>query len=333
MNPHLPHSFNHRTEPLKTGRTYHFVDQLPDGYDSKRSPSILCVHGFPDLWYGWRYQIGPWVRKGARVIVPDMLGYGGSDKPKDPSEYSTKKLCDDLAALLDTLGIKKAVVIGHDWGAFTAARFALWHPNRTLALVVMSVPYTPPSRTYIPIEEVAKRAPNLGYQVFFSEKRSTKVLEAHLDKFFNLLFRPPADQVNYTLNGSLENILAADEKSHGQSLLTNEERAFYLQKFREGMEGPLNYYRTSKHRYDEELAADLPSNLRADLPVLFIWGTADATTTPFLIEKSHKFISRLQDVALEGKGHWVMIEARDEVTEIIANWLQGLTSSHPQGKL
>lgn len=59
--------------------------------------------------YGWRYQIGPWVRKGARVIVPDMLGYGGTDKPKDPAEYTPKKLCDDLVALLDLLQVKSAV--------------------------------------------------------------------------------------------------------------------------------------------------------------------------------------------------------------------------------
>lgn len=67
------------------------------------------MHGFPDLWYGWRYQIGPWVRQGYRVVVPDMLGYGGSDIPDDPSEYSTKKLCADLAALLDHLQLPKAV--------------------------------------------------------------------------------------------------------------------------------------------------------------------------------------------------------------------------------
>lgn len=67
------------------------------------------VHRFIVYRYGWRYQIGPWVRKGARVIVPDMLGYGGTDKPTEASEYSTKKLCADLVALLDLLGVRKAV--------------------------------------------------------------------------------------------------------------------------------------------------------------------------------------------------------------------------------
>lgn len=59
-----------------------------------------------------------------------MLGYGGSDKPDDIAEYTTKRLCNDLAALLDHEGIPKVVIVGHDWGAQTAWRFALWYPNR-----------------------------------------------------------------------------------------------------------------------------------------------------------------------------------------------------------
>jgi soluble epoxide hydrolase/lipid-phosphate phosphatase len=61
------------------------------------------------LRYGWRYQIGPWTAKGYRVVVPDMLGYGSTDAPSDAHNYTSKSLCDDLASLLDLIGIKKAV--------------------------------------------------------------------------------------------------------------------------------------------------------------------------------------------------------------------------------
>ncbi|KAF8640130.1 hypothetical protein AX17_001366 [Amanita inopinata Kibby_2008] len=331
MDPQNPDSFNHRTERLSTGRTYHFIDQQPAGYDAKRNLALLCLHGLPDSWYGWRYQIGPWVRKGARVVVPDMLGYGGTDNPRDPSEYSPKKLCDDLAALLDLLKVKKVVIIGHDWGAFAGGRFALWYPTRILALVMMSVPYTPPSTTYIPIEEIAKRAPNLGFQVYFASKRSTQEIESNLEKFVDIVFRSPTSRIDFTSSGELESLLKQGEISRYPSVLNEKERAFYIRELSKGMEGVLNYCRTTKYRHEEELG--LPSNLRPDLPVLFLWGTADATTTSFVIEKSHKFIARLQDVALEGKGHWVMLEAKDDVTEMVANWLQGLSSSHPHGKL
>src|ERR1700733_1567894 len=109
MDPQNPASFNHRTELLSTGRTYHFVDQLPANYDPKTTPTFLCIHGAPDLWYGWRHQIGPWGRGGNRVLVPDMLGYGSTDMPVYSKEYSTKRLANDLAALLDLLSVQKAV--------------------------------------------------------------------------------------------------------------------------------------------------------------------------------------------------------------------------------
>ena len=132
MNPLDPSSFPRRTEMLSTGRTYHFVDT---GSPTPSAPTILCIHGFPDSWYGYRYQIPHWA-KVARVIVPDMLGYGGTDKPHDASEYSSKKLCADLTALLDLLDVQRAIVVGHDWGALIAGRFALWAPDRLKALVM-----------------------------------------------------------------------------------------------------------------------------------------------------------------------------------------------------
>jgi hypothetical protein len=55
MNPMDPASFNHRTEQLSTERTYHFVDQQPVSYPDNKSAAatrtILCVHGFPDIWW------------------------------------------------------------------------------------------------------------------------------------------------------------------------------------------------------------------------------------------------------------------------------------------
>ncbi|CAA7260120.1 unnamed protein product [Cyclocybe aegerita] len=330
MDPQIPESFNHRTEKLSTGRTYHFVDQLPVGYHPKRNATILCVHGFPDIWYGWRHQIGPWVHLGCRIVVPDMLGYGGTSKPSDPAEYSTKKLCTDLAALLDLLEVRKAVLIGHDWGSYTVGRFALWYPDRLHALIMLSVPYTPPSRQYMPIEKVAKRAPNLGYQVYFSNPKSSQDILSHLDKFLALVYQPPhSKSIDFTPLGVLEHLLLHAPDHKNPHLLTDKEYDYYRAQLSKGMVGPLNYYRTSKFRHDEELAAKLPANLPADLPYLFLWGTKDATATPFVINKSRKFISRYQDVAIEGRGHWLMVEAKDEVTQVIGNWLEGLTCSKP----
>ncbi|KAL0059878.1 hypothetical protein AAF712_013360 [Marasmius tenuissimus] len=116
-------------------------------------------------------------------------------------------------------------------------------------------------------------------------------------------------------------------------VMSSQEFEIVRNTLQKGMNGPLNYYRTWKHRHDEELDAGLPSNLRPDLPVLFMWGTRDTTTTTFVIEKAHKFIPRIQDVALEGRGHWLMVEAKDEVAEKVLSWLEGLMESPRRGKL
>lgn len=102
-----PDDFTHSQARLSTGRTYHYIDQRPR--NSAFETTLLCIHGLPDLWYGWRHQIRPWVAEGYRVVVPDMLGYGKTDMPLEASAYSTKRLCDDLVALLDHLGVQKAV--------------------------------------------------------------------------------------------------------------------------------------------------------------------------------------------------------------------------------
>lgn len=107
------------------------------------------------------------------------------------------------------------------------------------------------------------------------------------------------------------------------------------------MFGPLSYYRTNKIRQEEEhgagkidlcernstdrincLAADLPANLRSNLPVLFFWGTEDPTCAKHLIEKMYKFIPKLRNVRVDGCGHWLMLEARNQVTNTVIEWLE-----------
>ncbi|TRM67920.1 Alpha/Beta hydrolase protein [Schizophyllum amplum] len=285
-----PANFDHRHAILSTGRKYHFVDQVPVKYEHGRTPTLLCVHGFPDLWYGWRNQISPWCQAGYRVVVPDMLGYGETDRPQDPAEYTMRKLCDDLAALLDLLDVRKAVLIGHDWGAYTVGRFALWHPHRLLALVTLSIPYVPRSPTYVPLHEIIKRYPNWAYQGYLASPQSTAFIEAR-------------------------------------------EQQYYVQEFRKGMHGPTNYYRTTRLRFDEEETARLPYKLPDDLSVLLLWGTKDRSTPPQAVAASRKFVPRLQDVALEGCGHWLMIEAPDIVTTRVLEWLQYQCLKPPQAKL
>src|SRR6202790_4372158 len=82
-----------------------------------RGPLILCVHGWPELWYSWRHQIAHFSELGYTVAALDVRGYGRSSKPQEIAAYSIRNLASDVAAAIDELGKGTAIVFGHDWGA------------------------------------------------------------------------------------------------------------------------------------------------------------------------------------------------------------------------
>ncbi len=98
---------------------------------------MACFHSVARCASTYR-QIAALADAGYRVIAPDMHGYGRSDKPTDVKRYSLKAVVSDLCAMLDSLGIAEAVVVGHDWGAATAWRFAITAPQRVKRLVAIS---------------------------------------------------------------------------------------------------------------------------------------------------------------------------------------------------
>ena len=78
-------------------------------------------------------------------------------------------------------------------------------------------------------------------------------------------------------------------------------------------------------KYNITSAAELSPNLPADLPALTIWGTKDFVAIPSAIKHAHNFIAKLEDVPIEGKGHWILLEAKDDVTEKVTSWLHSLS--------
>src|SRR3954467_6757604 len=94
------------------GITLHVVEAGP-----AEGPLIIFLHGFPEAWYGWRYQIGPLAQARWHRLAPDQRGYNLSDKPGEVKSYRISLLAKDIIGLIDRLGREKAVIVGHDWGA------------------------------------------------------------------------------------------------------------------------------------------------------------------------------------------------------------------------
>ncbi|MFN2556539.1 MAG: alpha/beta fold hydrolase [Nitriliruptorales bacterium] len=100
---------------------------------------VLLLHGFPDSSQVWREQIDALGGAGYRVIAPDLRGFGRSDKPGKTSAYKMARILRDLDTLLDVLGVERAHVVGHDWGAVAAWAFAGHKAGRVARLVAISV--------------------------------------------------------------------------------------------------------------------------------------------------------------------------------------------------
>jgi pimeloyl-ACP methyl ester carboxylesterase len=95
--------------------------------------AVLLLHGKNFNGYYWKDVIAFLTDNGFRVIVPDQVGWGRSDKPD--VHYSFHLLAANTKSLLDTLGIQKINVIGHSMGGMLATRFALMYPQTVEKLI------------------------------------------------------------------------------------------------------------------------------------------------------------------------------------------------------
>jgi pimeloyl-ACP methyl ester carboxylesterase len=106
-----------------------------------RGPLVVLVHGWPESCYSWRHQIPALAAAGYRVAAPDVRGYGGGDKPVAIEAYAIKEMCGDIAGLVEGLGERQAILIGHDWGAPIVWNTSLFFPQRVRAVIGLSVPH------------------------------------------------------------------------------------------------------------------------------------------------------------------------------------------------
>ena len=100
-------------------------------------PPLILLHGWPQHWWCWRRLI-PALARDYRVLAPDLRGFGWSAAP--PGDYAKKTLAEDILGLLDSQGIDRARVIGHDWGGHAAFLLALDHPERVERLMALDIP-------------------------------------------------------------------------------------------------------------------------------------------------------------------------------------------------
>lgn len=98
-------------------------------------PVVLLVHGEPSWSYLYRSMIGPLTADGFRVIAPDLIGFGRSDKPADRADYTYDRHVGWLCSLLDQLALDDITLFGQDWGGLLTLRIVGEQPDRFRAVI------------------------------------------------------------------------------------------------------------------------------------------------------------------------------------------------------
>jgi cis-3-alkyl-4-acyloxetan-2-one decarboxylase len=123
----------------------------------------VLLHGNPTWGYLYRNFIGPLTDAGHRVIVPDHLGFGRSDKPDEPELYRIPRHADRLDALLESLDLRDATVVPQDWGGPIGLRWAVRHPDRVRGLFILNTgAYLPRAKVPLPVPLRLFRTPGAG---------------------------------------------------------------------------------------------------------------------------------------------------------------------------
>jgi pimeloyl-ACP methyl ester carboxylesterase len=255
--------------------------------DQGSGPCVLLIHGWPDTGELWRHQVPALVDAGYRVLVPDLRGAGGSDRPESVEAYNLVHLLADLLAILDHAGADRAHVVGHDWGAALGWALAAFDPHRVASLAALSVGH-PAS---FAAAGVAQREKS-WYMLLF---QFTGIAEQWLadDDFANLRTwsgHPDADAVVTRL--AVPGALTAG----------------------------LNLYRANLP--PESLIGsrlELPPIL---CPTLGIWSSGDLALTEAQMTGSADHVkASWRYERIEDAGHWLQLEASEEVSRLLLDHL------------
>lgn len=248
---------------------------------------VVLLHGFPDSGRLWRNQVPMLVEAGFKVIVPDLRGYGQSDKPAAADAYRLDLLVGDVVAVIEAAGAERAHVVGHDWGASVAWATALMAADHVDHLVTMSVGHP---------------------ATFFADG-----FVQHEKSWYMLLFQFKGTAEQWLSDNDWANLRAWGHHPDSDAVIAELET--------NGSLTPgLNYYRAnvSPERFLAP-ALELPP---IQAPTMGIWSSGDFALSEGQMQRSASNVAGpWRYERLDGPGHWMQLEAADEVGRLLIDFL------------
>jgi pimeloyl-ACP methyl ester carboxylesterase len=260
------------------GLKWHWVE-------AGQGPPVVLVHGLPESWYAWRYQI-PSLAAHFRVIVPDLKGYGQSDKGE--GNYNAANVARELAGLIQSLDIERYSLVGHDWGGVVTSQLAAAFPERIIKYIHMSTPIHIYDSKLVPHHKA------------FRDAEKTTALMSNADPFIRAVYASSCKK-------------RAEAISEPEMLRIIEEFA------RPGTAAAVpRYFRDTPNTHP----AVSPHWERLTMPVYLIYPDSDTRQPLYFLDGVEKIIPGYKGkIIITDSGHFSMQEQPDQVNKALLDFL------------
>jgi pimeloyl-ACP methyl ester carboxylesterase len=256
--------------------------------DEGAGAPVVLLHGFPDTSHLWRHQIAALVGAGFRAIAPDLRGRGRSEQAESVESYRLTNIVADVAAIMDALGVERAHVIGHDWGAATAWLFATLKPQRVDRLIVASVGH-PSTRGKPSLDELQKG----WYRLLFLFPGIEATLQQDDWYLMRTMLQGGGDLEQYLVDLAEPGALTA----------------------------ALNWYRANMA--PERLNAPPAQLPPIQAPTMGVFSTGDLYLTEDAMTRSAEFVRGLwRYERIEGGSHWIPCDAPEPFNRLVLDFLR-----------
>ena len=309
-------------------------------------PLMIFLHGWPSIGLMWRSQMDAFAADGWRCVAPDLRGFGGSSAPAANDAYTIEDIVADMAELHDRLGGLPAIWVGHDWGCVVAGALVAHEPKRSRGVVLTSLAYQPDGHalhTIVPLVDrtiyPADQYPDgqWDYYRYYTRHFEAAVADLDADQAASLasIFRPGdpaavgkvAPLAVVTRNGGRFGAAhRAPPTEPDPALWPPADFAVLVQSFKAHGFGPSCAWYLNDDA-DIAYARTAPHGGRPSQPVLFVNGDFDQVCTIIGNRQGDPMRAACADLTVTSlpAGHWLPLERKAELTQVIRTWLQTKT--------
>ncbi|EXM13829.1 Epoxide hydrolase-like [Fusarium oxysporum f. sp. vasinfectum] len=320
---------------IETGTTYRYIISRPS---EPEKPWILFIHGFPSTSFDWRNQIEYFTTRGYGVIAPDLLGYGGTDKPHDLERFALKAMVKELMQLLDCEGIDKVFAVGHDFGSVVLSRVTSYASDRLRGAAFVGVGYAAPPLAFNQAGvEIANNAtlkslgyPAFGYWYFMNSDDVAPIMDANMDSAFTLTYTdtPEYMREHFSPVGRYKQWLLDGRIAPWTKYLEPDAKSIFkrITLFNGGFDGPVKSYKSLMR--DINLSDEKVLKKKTiDGPVLLLTATNDPVAIPDgQIKNTEPFAKNIRIKSINA-GHFLQVEQPYQVSKQIQLFVDDVLGS------